>query len=178
MALSSKAALGPNNGLVFAVMIVPSANSMAADATPESDLRWRAATIQRRSSNVIWARLMSREILLTSFSVDLPSTTLQRAEFGIWAMDDLEVIGGYNFVASQVLAGDFDNEHGHLPCYSLFDVKAIYEPHWAQGWKISFIVENLLDRRYCDFAGWSDYGGAYYYPAAGRSFMVTISYEW
>lgn len=101
-----------------------------------------------------------------------------RAEFGIWAMDDLEVIGGYNFVASQVLAGDFDNEHGHLPCYSLFDVKAVYEPHWAQGWKISFIVENLLDRRYCDFAGWSDYGGAYYYPAAGRSFMVTISYEW
>ena len=39
------------------------------------------------------------------------------------------------------------------------------------------MVDNLLDRRYCDFAGWSDYSGAYCYPAAGRSILATLSCE-
>ena len=38
-------------------------------------------------------------------------------------------------------------------------------------------MDNIFDRNYCDFAGWSDYSGAYYYPACGRSFMFTLSYE-
>ena len=52
-----------------------------------------------------------------------------------------------------------------------------YTPSWAKGWRASFVMDNLLDRRYCDFAGWSDAMGAYYYPSAGRTFMFTISYD-
>ena len=52
-----------------------------------------------------------------------------------------------------------------------------YVPSWAEGLKVSLVVDNLLDRNYCDFAGWSDYSGAYYYPACGRSFMLAVSYE-
>jgi len=100
-----------------------------------------------------------------------------RAEVGVWIMDDLEVKGGYRFVSSQVLMSDFNNEHSRLPGYSLFDIGLHYTPYWADGWKASFVMDNVLDRNYCDFAGWSDYTGAYYYPACGRSFMFTLSYE-
>ena len=100
-----------------------------------------------------------------------------RFEVGVWVIDDIEIKGGYRFVGKQHLAGDFENEHDELPDYSLFDVGAYYTPTWAKGWKASFIVDNLLDRNYCDFAGWSDYSGAYYYPACGRSFMFMLSYE-
>ena len=60
---------------------------------------------------------------------------------------------------------------------SVFDAGATYEPSWAKGWRLSLVVDNLLDRRYCDFAGWSDFSGAYCYPAAGRSILATLSCE-
>ena len=47
----------------------------------------------------------------------------------------------------------------------------------GEGWKASFVMDNLLDRDYCDFADWSDYTGAYYYPACGRSFMFALGYS-
>ena len=59
----------------------------------------------------------------------------------------------------------------------VFDVGLYYTPSWAEGWKASFVMDNLLDRDYCDFAGWSDYTGAYYYPACGRSFMFALGYS-
>ena len=100
-----------------------------------------------------------------------------RAEVGVWVLDDLEIKGGYRFVSSQRLMGDFNNERDRLAGYSVFDIGAYYTPSWAEGLKVSFVMDNLLDRNYCDFAGWSDYSGAYYYPACGRSFMITVSYE-
>jgi len=100
-----------------------------------------------------------------------------RAEVGVWILDDLEVKGGYRFVSSQVLMSDFNNEHSRLPGYSIFDIGLHYTPYWAKGWKASFVMDNVLDRNYCDFAGWSDYSGGYYYPACGRSFLFTLSYE-
>lgn len=100
-----------------------------------------------------------------------------RLEVGFWIVDDIEVKGGYRFVSSQHLAGDFRNAHDELPAASLFDVGAYYEPAWAEGWKASFVMDNLFDRNTCDFAGWSDYSGAYCYPVCGRSFLFTVSYE-
>ena len=102
-----------------------------------------------------------------------------RAEVGVWLWDDMEIKGGYRFVSSQRLVGDFANEQDRLGGYSLFDIGAYYTPSWswAKGWKASFVMDNLLDRDYCDFAGWSEYSGAYYYPACGRSFLFTLSYE-
>ena len=34
--------------------------------------------------------------------------------------------------------------------FPLFDVGAYYEPSWAKGWRLAFVVNNLLDRDYCD----------------------------
>lgn len=99
-----------------------------------------------------------------------------RAEVGYWLFDDLEIKGGYYFVSRQYLAEDFNNEAKRLPSYSLFDVGIYYTPSWAEGWKASFVIDNLLDRNYCDYAFWGGTVG-YYYPACGRSFLFTLSYE-
>ena len=95
-----------------------------------------------------------------------------RAEVGYWIIDDLEIKGGYSYTSSQFLSGDFANESDKLPAYSLFDVGIYYTPYWAKGWKASFIMDNICDRNYCDYAG-----VGYYYPACGRSFMFMLSYE-
>lgn len=95
-----------------------------------------------------------------------------RAEAGFWVFGDLEFKGGYTFVSQQYVSGDFANQSDRLPSYSLFDVGAYYSPSWAEGWKASFVMDNLLDRNYCDYAG-----VGYYYPACGRSFMFALSYE-
>ena len=95
-----------------------------------------------------------------------------RLEGGVWLFDDLEIKAGYTFTDRQYLSGDYANASDRLPSYSLFDVGLYYEPSWAEGWKASFTMDNVLDRDYCDYAG-----VGYYYPACGRSFMFTLSYE-
>lgn len=95
-----------------------------------------------------------------------------RAEAGFWLFGDLEMKGGYTFVSSQYVSGDFANQSDRLPAYSLFDIGFYYTPSWVKGWRASFVIDNLFDRNYCDYAG-----VGYYYPACGRSFMFTLSYE-
>lgn len=95
-----------------------------------------------------------------------------RLEGGFWIVDDLRIKGGYSYVSSQYVSGDYANTYDRLPAYSLFDVGIYYEPSWAEGWKASFVMDNIFDRNYCDYAGIG-----YYYPACGRSFMFTVSYE-
>jgi iron complex outermembrane receptor protein len=95
-----------------------------------------------------------------------------RFEGGFWIVEELKVKGGYTYTSSQYVSGDYANVYEELPAYSLFDVGVYYEPSWAEGWSASFVVDNLFDRNYCDYAG-----PGYYYPACGRSFMFTLSYE-
>ena len=95
-----------------------------------------------------------------------------RLEGGFWVVDDLRIKGGYSYVSSQYVSGDYANTYDRLPAYSLFDVGIYYEPSWAEAWKASFVMDNVFDRNYCDYAG-----PGYYYPACGRSFMFTVSYE-
>jgi iron complex outermembrane receptor protein len=95
-----------------------------------------------------------------------------RLEGGFWIVDDLKIKGGYSFVSRQYVSGDYANSYEKLPAYSLFDMGVYYEPSWAEGWMVSFIMDNIFDRNYCDYAG-----AGYYYPACGRSFMFTVSYE-
>lgn len=95
-----------------------------------------------------------------------------RAEAGVWLCDDLEIKGGFSFVGPQRVSGDFSNTYDRLKAYSLFDIGAYYSPSWAEGWKLAAVMDNIFDRNYCDFAG-----QGYYYPACGRSFMATLSYE-
>ena len=105
---------------------------------------------------------------------DIPYVPRQRvrAEAGFWIFDDLEIKGGFSWTGSQYVSGDFANAYPKLAAYPLFDIGAHYSPSWAKGWKASFAMDNILDRDYCDYAG-----TGYYYPACGRSFLFTLSYE-
>jgi iron complex outermembrane receptor protein len=108
---------------------------------------------------------------------DVPRVPLNRvaAGAGVWLWDDLEIGGSFRFTSSQKLVGDFGNENGELASYAVFGLDLRYEPSWAEGWKMALVLDNLFDRDYCDFAGWSDFSGAYYYPASGRTFLATLS---
>lgn len=130
-----------------------------------------------------WTRRQVAEASLKVSYVDAPDIPLVpairvRTEVGVWILSDLEVKGGFRFVSDQIPAGDFEREAEKLPSYSLFDLAINYEPSWAEGWRFGLVVDNLFDRSYCDFAGWSDFSGAYYYPAAGRTFQMSLSYSW
>ena len=108
---------------------------------------------------------------------DVPRVPLHRigAGAGVWIRNDLEVGGSCRFTSAQKLVGDFANENGELSSYAVFGLDLRYEPSWAEGFTLTLAVDNLFDRDYCDFAGWSDFGGAYYYPACGRSFLATLA---
>lgn len=95
---------------------------------------------------------------------------------GFWLTNDLRLSAGLRFVSRERLAGDFENRHGYFPEQFTCDMGLDYEPPYAPGLKLSLSIDNLLNRDFCDFAGWSDYTGAYYYPAAGCSVLFTARY--
>lgn len=143
----------------------------------DAGLSWRREQLAEAAIRYSFVRAKFRGGEYRGRTVPVVPESRVRAEVGVWLLDDLELKGGYRWVSSQVLAGDFENVHDRLPSYSLFDLALVYEPAWAEGWRATLVVDNLLDRSYCDFAGWSDYAGAYYYPACGRSFLLTLSYS-
>ena len=51
------------------------------------------------------------------------------------------------------------------------------ECRYLKGFTFGFTVDNLLDRRYADCATRSASKYEVFYPAAGRSYMFTISDE-
>ena len=47
-----------------------------------------------------------------------------------------------------------------------------------EGLKFAFVVDNLFDKDYCDYAACNaTTGAAGYYPAAGRSYMFSVRYD-
>ena len=138
----------------------------------DTGLSWRRDKVAEASVryNVVHADFGSGEY----HGKDVPYVPNHRVrlEGGVWIVDDLKVKGGYTYISSQFVSGDYANVYDGLPAYSLFDLGVYYEPSWAEGWMVSFVVDNLFDRNYCDYAG-----PGYYYPACGRSFMFTVSYE-
>ena len=98
----------------------------------------------------------------------------------VWIWDELSVSGGYRMIGSRYAISDTPNANGRLPVASVFRVGCRYEPTWwkLEGLSFSFTCENLFDQRYCDYAVASVTSGENaWYPAAGRSFMFTVRYE-
>jgi len=142
----------------------------------DAEIGWRRDKVAEASVKYGFVNAQFTEGAYDGCDVPLVPANRVRVEVGVWIFDDLEVKGGYRFVSSRWLAGDFANAHDALAGYSLFDAGAYYEPSWAKGWRLAFTIDNLFDCDYCDYAGWSDWSGAYYYPACGRSFLFTLSY--
>jgi len=88
---------------------------------------------------------------------------------------DLAVMGGFRYVSRQYLGSDFKNRAEPLKPYPLFDCGVRYEPSFLNGLRITFGIDNLFDREYCDYAGYGS-GYSYYYPAQGRFWKLGASY--
>ena len=112
--------------------------------------------------------------------VPLVPRSLVRAETGVWLNDELEFRLGCRFTGKQHFGSDFLNENGTLASATVFDAALFYQHETKDGntMKISLAADNLFDKKYCDYAGYSDYTGRYYYPAAGRALTVSVSYEY
>lgn len=89
---------------------------------------------------------------------------------------ELTLFGGCRWVSDQVLAGDYANAKERLKAYGLLDGGLRYAPGRLGGrLTLQLAADNLLGKKYCDFAGVAG-GAPYYYPAAGRVFTFTAAY--
>lgn len=83
--------------------------------------------------------------------------------------------GALRYVGERRYGSDFDNSHGMLAGYATLDLQAVWN---LKPWKLSAKVLNALDKKYAPFAGYSaSYNDTYYYPADGRSFVVSARYD-
>ena len=90
-------------------------------------------------------------------------------------VDWLAVNGGYRFVGEQRYGSDFAGKGGMMPSYGLFDIGARFMPSWAEGLTLAFTIDNLFNKRYFDYGEY--FNPWYVYPGAGRTFMLTVRYE-
>ena len=94
----------------------------------------------------------------------------------VWLWNECFVFGGYRFQDAMYSCSDFNNAFGRMDGFGVFHVGVGYEPafaEWIEGVKVVLTVDNLLDRRYCDYAAY----GTSFYPAAGRSLTLSLRYE-
>ena len=98
----------------------------------------------------------------------------------VWLWDEFSISAGYRLIGARYAISDTPNANGRLPAVSVFRIGCRYEPtYWhLDGLSFAFTCDNLFDKRYCDYAVASVTSGeSVYYPAAGRSFLFTIRYE-
>ncbi len=92
----------------------------------------------------------------------------------VWLWDEFSVLGGYRYLSSRFEISDFANTKEEMPSLSLFHLGCRYEPTyaWLKGFYVSLMINNLLDKEYDEYRAWSAT-----YPAPGRSFTVTLGWE-
>lgn len=89
---------------------------------------------------------------------------------------EVALLGGVRHVSSQYLDTDFANKQDELKAYGLLDLGVRYEPAFLKGLRLLAGVDNVLDKEYASYAGYSSWSGPYYYPADARTWKVCASY--
>ncbi|MBN8463871.1 MAG: TonB-dependent receptor [Dechloromonas sp.] len=92
---------------------------------------------------------------------------------------DGAAIGQYtavvNYVGQRYYSGDFANAHDKLDGYTTVDFMAGWN---FKPWSISARLLNAFNEKYSPYAGYSTFqSDYYYYPADGRTFLMTASYN-
>ena len=163
------------------IMYMNYANRNAEDHTArsgfETSLTWAKEKVG--SAGVLYSYTYARFTDGDYDGNDVPLVPRQLCRvFGEYYLTDwLAVNGGVRFVGEQRYGGDFAAEGGWMPSYTIFDVgvKAKLTWGWLDGFTISLTIDNLFDKRYFDYGEY--FGSHYIYPAAARSFMITVRYE-
>ena len=107
--------------------------------------------------------------------VPMAAKSVVSANGRVWLWDDCFVFGGYRFRSECFSTSDFGNEYEKVPSCGLFNIGVQYSPtFWnLDGLVVTFTVDNLFDKDYCDYTTY----GRNYWPAAGRSYMLSVRYE-
>jgi outer membrane receptor protein involved in Fe transport len=107
--------------------------------------------------------------------VPMAAESVVTASAKVWLWDDCFVFGGYRFRSECFSTSDFGNEYEKVPSCGLFNAGVQYAPTlWnLDGLVVTFTVDNLFDKDYCDYTTY----GRCYWPAAGRSYMLSVRYE-
>ena len=80
-----------------------------------------------------------------------------------------------NYVGQRYYSGDYANALGKLSGYTTVDLMAAWN---LKPWSISARLLNAFDKVYSPYAGYSTFqSDYYYYPADGRTFLMTASYS-
>lgn len=109
----------------------------------------------------------------------VPLVASRRANLGAsWAMGEHTWLNGVlNYVSSQFMENDEPNTFGaKIPAYTLADLKLV---HQVGGLQLNASVNNLLDRKYFNYAICSQFTPGKYnaYTLPGRTFYIGISYQ-
>mgnify|MGYP001765329316 CR=1 FL=1 len=80
-----------------------------------------------------------------------------------------------NYVGQQYYSGDFSNAQNKMPAYTTADFMAAWN---FKPWSVSARLLNAFNEKYSPYAGYSTFqSDYYYYPADGRTFLMTASYN-
>ncbi len=94
---------------------------------------------------------------------------------------DAGAAGSYSAVANAAggrsYSGDYTNSRGNLAGYTTLDLLGAWN---LKPWKVTARLLNAFDKRYAAFAGYATYltpPNYFYYPADGRTFALTVGYD-
>jgi iron complex outermembrane receptor protein len=98
----------------------------------------------------------------------------------IYITDEVDIFGGWRLSGARYAISDFKNSNEKLNSAHIFRAGARYKPQHSilEGFTLTFSVENIFDEKYCDYAVASVITGKNaYYPAIGRTFLLTIRHD-
>ena len=109
----------------------------------------------------------------------VPLVASQKANLGAsWAISEQTRMNtALTYVGSQFMENDEANALGmKIPAYSLIDIKLVHE---IKGWQVNASVNNLLDRKYFNYAVSSQFTPGKYnaYTLPGRTIFLGLSYQ-
>ena len=163
------------------LMYLNSSNCNAPDHTARSGFETSLTWLKNKvgSAGVMYNYCYARFTEGDYRNNELPMVPRQQLRlFGeYYLLEEIALHGGCRFVGAQRYGSDFANEGGKLPSYTIFDLGLRVMPSWRRlsGYTFAFTIDNLFDKRYCDYGEY--FGSHYVYPACGRTFMFTIRYE-
>jgi len=95
-----------------------------------------------------------------------------------WAISERSILtAAYRYVSDQYMDNDEPNNFfAKIPAYSVVDVKLA---HQTGGWRLGFVINNLLDEEYYTYAVRSQFVADRYsaYPLPERTVTVFAEYR-
>ena len=147
----------------------------------ELEGQWQASPQLALNANYTYtdARFLAGVMNASIAGKHVPLVASQKTNLGAsWAVSDRTRLNTtLAYVSSQFMENDESNTFGaKIPAYSLVDLKLVHE---INDWQVSASVNNLLDRKYFNYAVSSQFTPGRYnaYTLPGRTFFVGLSYK-